>query len=124
MTLLQIKLIIAAICAALVAYSYVWTYHAGGKAARGECVSEQVQALNKALKEQESKFKDQRQAEMRDAANLSQVLNTNHIRKVKDLEKANEILKRKENEVLASAVVPDDLIIVLNSTRGNISTNT
>lgn len=121
---LQIKLIIAAVCAALVAYSYYWTYNAGGRASRGQCISEQVQALHDAMQAQEKKFNDMRQAEMREAAAIAQAIDQNRIRKIKDLEKTNEILKRKENEVLANSPIPDDLIIVLNSTRGSASTNT
>jgi Tfp pilus assembly protein PilE len=121
---LQFKLIIAAILAGLVAYSYVWTYNAGGRAARGACVSEQVQALKSALEEQEQQFRDQREAEMRAAAETAAVLRKNNEKLKVNLAKANEILKRKENEVIANTLVPDELVVLLNSTRGSTSPST
>lgn len=116
---LKIKLILAAIIAALVGYSYLWTYWQGQKTCKSAVLEAQIEALSKSLVEQERYFRDQRQREMREAAETAKQLLHNEKRKVKDLEAAKKLLQEKSNVVLANSIVPVDAIRLLNSSRGD-----
>lgn len=113
---LEIKLIIAAILLALIGYEQYWVYDQGRSNGKAQAAVETVKAVKQALQDSEEAFRALRQREMRDAAETSKQLLLNEQKKTNALRDANAILKK--NQVFADAVVPTDLVVVLNLARG------
>jgi type II secretory pathway pseudopilin PulG len=114
---LQAKLIIAAILAAMVAYSYVWTFHQGVKVGGADATQQAFQNLNKKLQEQADSDAEYRRRELQNSKQDQDKINKAKDKLIGNLKQSNEILQREANKQLASTAIPDDLVVVLNDAR-------
>lgn len=117
----QIKLYLGIAFLVLMTTGLGYTHYSAYKAGQESTKGQQYEALKKALIEQEKNFRDQREAELRDAAQTAKRLLANEQRKIQTLERLNEALKNQPKDVgycPADAPVNPNVILVLNDTRG------
>lgn len=116
MLTLQIKLIIAALLAVALGYSYYWTYHQGQLTGRAAQVAANQVATEKLVKQ----LNDQRTQDLKDARAMFEQQVKNEQKKAAYLNKANDILKQQlDAKVTLADPVPDAFIELLNAGRIN-----
>lgn len=113
----KVKLIIAAILAVLVGYSYLWTYQQGQKTCKSAVLEAQIEALQKSLIEQENQFRDQRKREMREAAETAQELRNNEKKYLAGLDALRTKYEELRKAGAPMCIVNRDVVRVHNDTR-------
>lgn len=116
---LTIKLIIAGILAAAVAYSYAWTFYKGQSVGQAKEYKIQMKLLEK----NQLEFNELRAKELREARAIFEQELLNQKKKVKSLNEANKILKAVSKEQLDCLLQPAplNLLSVLNNARSSIN---
>jgi uncharacterized protein HemX len=113
----KIKLIIATILAALVAYSYLWTYWQGQKTCKSAVLEAQITALEKQLKDEYAQFREQREREMREARAVEEQLRDNEKKYTAGLDALREKYESLRKAGAPTCVVNRDIVRMLNNSR-------
>lgn len=109
--LLYIKLGILALIISLIGYSYLWTFNKGLNLGEAKMVTVQAKAMLEFQKNNAAEAAALRERELREARAVFEQENANNIKRIADLKKTNDLLKK---EPAAAAVVPPAVISLLN----------
>lgn len=112
-----VKLIAILAVVGMIGYSYKWTFDKGGDVRMAKSQIDAAKVLTDSLKQQEIEFRQLRDREMREAAEISAGQRTNDLKRIKDLQMLN-----KSKDTCSEQPIPSDALSVLRAQRSGSTT--